>query len=65
MNKPQKHKHSPEAKRPEQETPGTIDPQEQGPGHELDGGESLLSGRSREESPRKAEEAELPPEKRC
>lgn len=64
MKKPQQHNRSAGPKRPEKETPAIIDPQEQGPGHELDGGESLLSGRSREESPRKAEEAELPPKKR-
>lgn len=40
--------------------PHEVDPQHGGPGHEDDGGESLLSGRSREDDAHEVEDVEPP-----
>lgn len=57
MTKPQPDR----LKKPPRDERSLADPQEGGPGHENDGGESLLSGRSREDDAHEVEEVEIPP----
>ena len=57
MSKPQPER----LQKPPRDERSLADPQEGAPGHENDGGESLLSGRSREDDAHEVEDVTTPP----